>query len=159
MSITRAISGTVFAACAVAAAYPMPEVRAQDDGQASMAKAVRDRIEISHDDDRLVLDVYREKGIGGVAVSAPENGWPPAMVVRLHDFSELESFSAASQAGKLECALNRPEGRPPTQTCWVGGVRADVLQRGPDGFEVELPPALLAPDSGPVVVRWVDQWR
>jgi hypothetical protein len=137
----------------------MPEVRAQDGEQAGMAEAVRDRIEISRDDAQLVVDVYRATGIGGVALSAPENGWPPAIVVRLHGFPELESFSAASQAGKLECALTRPEGQPSARTCWVGDVRIDVLRRGPDGFEVELPRALLAPDSGPIAVRWIDQWR
>jgi hypothetical protein len=157
--VIAAMSGATFASHAFAAVCPMPEVGAQDGGQVSTAGGVRDRIEISRDDDRLVVDVCRARGIGDIEVSVPENGWPPAIVVRLHGFSELESFSAASRAGKLECALSRPEGQPPTQTCWVGSVRADVLQRGPDGFEVELPRALLAPDGGPVAVRWVDQWR
>jgi hypothetical protein len=115
------------------------EVGARDGGQAGMAEAMRDRSEISSDVDRLVVDVCRAKGIGATAVSAPKNGWPPTIVVRLHGFSELESFSAPSRAGKLECALSRPELRAPTQTWWVGSVRPGVLRRGPDGFEVELP--------------------
>jgi hypothetical protein len=137
-----------------------PDVSAQEDSQAGIAEATQDRIEIRHEVDRLVVDVYRVKGIGRARVSAPPRaGWPPAMIVRLHGFPELESFTAVSTTAKLECALIRLEGGQPIQFCKFGGAPIDALWRELDYFEVELPRALLAPDSGPIAVEWVDQWR
>jgi hypothetical protein len=123
------------------------------------ADNAQDRIEISQDADRLMVVVYHAKGIGGAVVNAPESVWPPVVLVRLRGFPELENFSAASRAAKLECALNRPEGRPPAQACRLDGVDVEALRHGPDGFEVRLPAALLTTDDGPIAMRWVDQWR
>jgi hypothetical protein len=125
----------------------------------TVADGVQDRIEISQDADRLIVVVDHAKGIGGTVVNAPESAWPPLVLVRLRGFSELEGFSAVSRAAKLECALNRPELRPPAQACRLDGVDVEALRRGPDFFEVRLPSALLARDGGPIALRWVDQWR
>jgi hypothetical protein len=112
MILMGAIASGAFAACAFASVSSMPKSERETAGRRAWLKPCA----ISPDVDRLVVDVCRAKGIGGIEVSAPKNGWPPTIVVRLHGFSELESFSAASRAGKLECALSRPERRAPTQT-------------------------------------------
>ena len=123
------------------------------------ADNAQDRVEISQDADRLIVVVYHAKGIGGAVVNVPESAWPPVVLVRLRGFLDLESFSAVSRAAKLECALNRPEGRPPARACRLDGVDVDTLRHRPDGFEVRLPAALLTTDGGPIAMRWVDQWR
>ena len=125
----------------------------------AVADNAQDRIEISQDADRFIVVVYHAKGIGGAVVNGPESAWPQVVLVRLRGFPELESFSAASRVAKLECALNRPGGRPPAQACRLDGVDVDTLRHGPDGFEVRLPAALLTTDGGPIAMRWVDQWR
>ena len=98
-------------------------------------------------------------GIGGAQVKAPKSGWPPAVVVRLHGFPELESFRARSSIMTLQCELNRPEGRPAHRDCRLGSAKVDAMERTPEYFEVRLPYTMLSVDSGPIEVRWVDQWR
>ena len=148
-----ALARLIAPACAASAIVLLALARgvAGDDAQ--------DGIEITHDADRLIVLVSHVKGIGGVVVNASESTWPPVVLVRLRGFTELESFSAVSRAAKLECALNRPEGRPPARACRLDGVDVDALQRGSDCFEVRLPAALLTADGGPLAIRWVDQWR
>lgn len=125
----------------------------------AVADGAQDRIEISQDAERLIVVVHHVKGIGDTVVNAPESAWPPIVVVRLRGFPELESFSAVSRVAKFECALDRPEGRPPAQACRLDGVDVQALRRGADDFEVRLPAALLTTDGGPIAMRWVDQWR
>jgi hypothetical protein len=147
------------AVCVFGALCLTLDVNAQKNAQACLAEATRDRIEMHRDSDRLVVDVYRVKGIGHAEISAPTQGWPPAVVVRLQGFPELESFTAMSKTAKLECALTRPEGRQPVQACWLGSAAIDALRREADYFAIDLPRTLLAPGGGPIAVEWVDQWR
>jgi multidrug efflux system outer membrane protein len=119
----------------------------------------QDRTEVIMEGDSSVVNVYHALGIGGLAMRAPRSGWPPAVIVRLHDFPALESFTAAAGDDLLRCELRRPEGRAPEQVCSLNGAPADALRRAPRLYEVRLPPRLFAPTTGAVEIRWVDQWR
>jgi hypothetical protein len=127
--------------------------------RAAAADAVQDRVEITEAIDQWVVDIYHVKGIGGAELKVPQSEWPAAVVVRLPGFPELESFTATSKTAKLECALVRPEGQYPFQTCQLDDDRVDALRREPDYFEVELPRAIFPSDRHGIEIRWVDQWR
>ena len=106
-----------------------------------------------------VLNVYRERGIGGVEVRAPKTGWPAAVVVRFHGFPGLESFTAKTATASLLCQTQRPEGRPAEDVCTLNGIRVDAVRKSGDLYEVSLPAGMLTPDTATIEVRWVDQWR
>ena len=127
--------------------------------RAAAADVVHDRVEIMQTIDGLVVDVYHVRGIGDAELKMPGNEWPAAVVVHLHGFPELESFTATSRTAKLECALVRPEGQHPFQTCQLDDDRVYALRREPDYFEVELPRAIFPSDGHGIEIRWVDQWR
>jgi len=146
-------------ACAFAAVCLAPAAGAQKDSQTGAAEAALDRLEIRQEGDRLVVDLYHRRGIGRAELSASRDGFPRAMVVRLHGFSQLESFTARSKTASLECGLIRLEGGQSVQICKLDGAPVDALSREGDHFEVELPRALFAPDAGPIAVQWVDWWR
>jgi len=118
-----------------------------------------DRVEVVMDGDISVVNVYHDKGIGGVAMTAPKSGWPPAVVVRMHGFPSLESFTAKAAKGSLTCQLQRPAGRAPEQVCTLDGRRTDVLRSAGAMYEVTLPNSMLASSRGDVEIRWVDRWR
>ncbi len=124
-----------------------------------VADALQDRVEINWAVDRLFVDVYRAKGIAHAELRRPESQWPAAVIVRLHGFQELESFTATSGAARLECALVRPEGQHPLRECRLGDGSVDALRRERDDLELELPPGFLAASSGCIAIHWVDQWR
>jgi hypothetical protein len=123
------------------------------------ASRAQDHVQVRQEGDRSVVEVYRMGGIGGAQVRAPRSGWPPAVVVRLHGFPELESFRARSSTVTLLCELSRPEGRPAHRDCRLGSARVDAIERTPEYFEIRLPFVMLTGDSGPIEVRWVDRWR
>ena len=123
------------------------------------ADVLYDRVEIIQTIDGLVVEVYRVRGIGDAELKMPGSEWPAAVIVRLHGFQELESFTAASKTARLDCALIRPEGQHAVQSCRVDDDRIDALRREPDYFEVELPRAIFPSDGDGIEIRWVDQWR
>ncbi|HTT38654.1 MAG TPA: efflux transporter outer membrane subunit [Burkholderiales bacterium] len=123
------------------------------------AASATDRVEVTMEGDTSVVNVYHERGIGGAQLRAPSGGWPPVVLVRLHGFPDLESFNADARAGALDCAVNRPQGKPAEYNCRVGGTRVDALTRTPQYFQVKLPATLLASSGTPVELHWVDQWR
>ena len=123
------------------------------------ADVLQDRVEIVQAIDRLVVDVYHVKGIGGAELKMPGNEWPAAVIVRLHGFPELESFTAVSKAARLDCALVRPEGQHPVQICRLGDDTVDAPRREPGYFEVELPRGIFPSADDAIEIRWVDQWR
>jgi hypothetical protein len=127
--------------------------------RAAVADAVQDRVEITEAIDQWVVVINHVRGIGGAELKVPQSEWPAAVVVRLHGFPELESFTATSKTAKLECALVRPEGQHPFQTCQLDDDRVDALRREPNYFEVELPRAIFPSDGHGIEIRWVDQWR
>jgi multidrug efflux system outer membrane protein len=144
---------------AVPAEGAAPAEQVTPKAAAASAPDTRDRMATGVEGDAFVLTVYRVSGIGGAVLRAPAQGWPRAIVVRLHGFPELEGFSAKSAGGALQCGLQRPEGQPPRRVCTLGTAPVDALRGDPALFEVALPAVLLAGDSGPIEVRWVDYYR
>jgi hypothetical protein len=126
---------------------------------ASAAEVVQDRVELSHAPDGLVVDVYHVKGIGVARLKMPEDAWPDTLIVRLHGFLELESFTATSTTAGLDCVLVRPEGRDPVHACRIGDDSVDALEREADYFEVRLPREIFPSGNDAMEIRWVDQWR
>ena len=119
----------------------------------------QDRTAVVQEGNASVLDVYRERGIGGVEMRAPGSGWPSAVKVRFHGFPGLESFTAKTATSSLLCATQRREGRPAEEVCTLNGARVDAIRRSDDRYEVSLPAGMLTPATSAIEVRWVDQWR
>ncbi len=111
-----------------------------------------DRIEVVTEGNASVVNVYRGSGSGGAELRAPKSGWPPKVVVRLRGFGALQSFSAESAGGKLNCASTRNE-----PVCQLGAARVEAVSKRPEYIEIVLPSALLKPDGGPVQVRWSER--
>jgi multidrug efflux system outer membrane protein len=126
---------------------------------AASPAAGQDRTAVVQEGNTSVLNVYRERGIGGVEVRAPSAGWPAALVVRFHGFPGLESFTARTATTSLLCQTQRPEGRPREEVCTLNGARIDAIRKSGDLYEVSLPASMLTPETAAVEVRWVDQWR
>jgi multidrug efflux system outer membrane protein len=118
-----------------------------------------DRIEVVMEGDASVVNIYHVRGIGGAEVRPPKSGWPPRVVVRLHGFPALESFTARGHGEMLDCELNRPEGRPAENKCRLGSAQVNALTRTSEYFQIKLPASLLAADGTPVELHWVDQLR
>lgn len=121
--------------------------------------ANQDRTAVAQEGTTSVLNVFRERGTGGVEVRAPKTGWPAALVVRFHGFPGLESFTARTPTTSLLCQTQRPEGRPSEEVCTLNGKRVEVLRKSGDVYEISLPASMLTADTAAVEVRWVDQWR
>jgi hypothetical protein len=119
----------------------------------------KDRVEVRTKGDLFVVNVYREKGIGGVGLRAPASGWPAVVAVRLHGFPDLESFKASAGGSALVCGLQRPEARAPEQVCRIGDARVEALKRTPEFYQVTLPSSMLTPAVQTAELHWVDQWR
>ena len=145
-------------------AAPVTAPTAAATGTAAAAAAVspganQDRTAVVQESNASVLNIYRERGIGGVEVRAPRAGWPSALVVRFHGFPALESFTARTATASLLCGTQRPEGRPAEEVCTLNGARMGAIRRSGDLYEVSLPPAMLTPSTDVIEVRWVDRWR
>ena len=121
--------------------------------------AEQDRTAVVQEGAASVLNVYRVRGIGGVEMRAPKAGWPAAVVVRLHGFPALESFTAKTATHSLVCETQRPEARPAAEVCAYDGARVDAVRKAGTAYEVSLPAPLLAPSVTAIELRWVDQWR
>jgi multidrug efflux system outer membrane protein len=151
------------AATPVTAAAPVREADPAGAAAPMAADALpantRDRMATGLEDGTFVLTVYRVSGIGGAVLKAPAQGWPQAIVVRLHGFPELEGFSARSARATLQCGLQRPEREPPRRVCTLDAAPVEALRGDATLFEVTLPAPMLAADSGPIEVRWVDYYR
>jgi hypothetical protein len=119
----------------------------------------KDELSVRKAGHALVIEVRRSKGIGSVEVARPGPGWPAAVLVRLRDFPDLESFRAATSAATLACARIRPEGEPPRQDCSLDGKPIAAIRQVAGTFEVTLPAALFAGGPPAVSLSWVDQWR
>jgi len=114
-----------------------------------------DRIEVVMEGDASVVNVYRVRGSGGAEVRAPKTGWPPRVVVRLHEFKSLDGFTADGAGGKLNCTSGKGEGASAEPVCQLGGARVGAFTKGPDYLEVALPASLLKAGSGPIEIHWL----
>jgi multidrug efflux system outer membrane protein len=146
------------AGSAGATTRPPPAAVPSVAGGAATARP-QDRVEVVMEGGSSVVNVYHVLGIGGLAMRAPLSGWPPGVVVRLHGFPALESFTATAAEDVFRCELQRPEGRAPQQACRFNGAPADALRGSSGLYEVKLPPRLISPSRQAVEIRWVDQWR
>jgi multidrug efflux system outer membrane protein len=146
---TRADTGPTSAAGATAAsaAAPAPSVVEQD------------RIAVVQEGSVAVVNVYRVRGIGGAALRPPGSGWPATLVVRLHGFPALESFTAKAASGSLVCQVQRVEGGSAAQACTLDQAPADAVRQANGRYEVTIPVGLLTPSASVIELRWVDQWR
>jgi len=144
---------------AAAAASAGPSAGAAPAAAAPRAPADQDRTAVVQEGKTSVLNVYHERGIGGVEVHAPKSGWPTALVVRFHGFPALESFTAKTPANSLVCQLQRPEGRAAAEVCTLNRAPVEAFRKSGEVYEVNVPAAMLSPETAVVEVRWVDQWR
>ena len=116
-----------------------------------------DHLRVSHAGNTIVVDVHHVTGIGGALLNPPTAGWPAVVIIRLHDFPDLESFSVHASV-TLTCERMRPPGVPPRLHCSLGDANVQTILITPGYYEISLPAELLK--SGiPVDIRWVDQWR
>jgi hypothetical protein len=136
-------------------AAPSDHARQSADRQRAARK---DRVFLRQAGPAMVVEIYRVTGIGDMILNPPPGGWPAAVVVHLHGFSHLESFTAHTPAIVLTCEQTRPEGVPPRLVCHLVHEETDAIQRKADHFEVVLPASLLH-SGDPVDIHWVDQWR
>ena len=79
---------------APAAAATATSPRAAATAAAAAAPASQDRTAVVQEGKTSVLNVYRERGIGGVEVRAPKTGWPPQWSCVFMASPGLESFTA-----------------------------------------------------------------
>jgi len=102
-------------------------------------------------------------GTGGAEIRAPANGWPPAVKLRLHGFRPLASLraDAFSASGALDSQLICAPARSWTGTenleCTLAGKSAGKPSVQGDTLELELPAAMLGPDTARVEVRWAEE--
>ena len=59
----------------------------------------------------------------------------------------------------LVCALERMDGVSSQRVCRLGGESVQAPAEVAAGFEVTVPPELLATHEESIVVEWVDSWR
>jgi len=128
------------------------------DAMLTLGASTRDRVVHQQDGSSLLIEVYRLTGIGRLKLQPSAPGCLASVVIRLHDFQELESLRVRTTDAELACEQIREEGKRPRFVCRLGQRQIDASQRKPDYVEVTLPPVLL--ESGtPIEIHWVDQWR
>ncbi len=124
----------------------------------TLGKSTRDRVAHHQDGRSLLIEVHRLTGIGRLKLQPSAPGCLASVVIRLHDFQELENLRVRTTDAELACEQMRAEGKRPRFVCRLGQRQIDASQRKPDYVEVTLPPVLL--ESGtPIEIHWVDQWR
>jgi outer membrane protein, multidrug efflux system len=116
-----------------------------------------DRVEVVMEGTTSVVNIYHERGSGGAELRAPSSGWPPRVVVRLRGFAALAKFSAQSATGELNCVMIKGQSGSTEPVCQVGSARVNAFRRALEYIEVVIPPSLLKPNSGSVVIRWVER--
>lgn len=133
-------------------------------------------------DGRLVIDLVDPPTIGRMWVTPSAAGWPKAIVLRLR-LAGLEHLACEAVGQTWEASVLshgdhvRSQWRvrsgsrvslDPQDPRWIGivarasdGTEVDGLPKPSDGgyFEITLPPALLAGESRPIELRWIDFYR
>jgi multidrug efflux system outer membrane protein len=157
-SSAAAPSAAVPAAQGTGAQSAATSAPSQQVARASSASR-QDSVEVGRDGADTIVNVYYGRGIGGTLMKAPASGWPATVMVRLHGFRELESFTARAGNASLACGLARPEAQPAVQSCQLDGSEVEALRRTGSIYEVTLPRTLLDAADVPVEMRWVDYSR
>jgi hypothetical protein len=112
---------------------------------------LRDRTAVRGDGSTSIIDVHRVVGNGGAEVKMPASGWPANVKLRLHGFVALASVQATTAAAAMRC-------KPST------GFIRDGYACEPDGktirrddyVEIDLPAAMLTPDTARIELRWAE---
>jgi hypothetical protein len=132
-----------------------------NDGKAAAARkpaARKDRVVLRQAATTMIVEIYHVTGIGSLQLQPPTSGWPAGVVIHLHGFRDLESFTARAPTSQLACQQSRQAGVPVQVACRLGDEEVDAVRLEPNRFEVTLPTTLLETDA-PLGINWVDQWR
>jgi len=145
-----AVAGTTVAVATAAAPTVPPAPIAP-------VSTTEDRVTVTVQGETSVVDVYRVIGSGGVEIRVPANGWPKAVVVRLHGFKALDSVRADAPGVSVACASARGAGGTETYGCKEGGRSIGAWNARGDYVEVAMPSTLLAADKGRFELRWSER--
>jgi NodT family efflux transporter outer membrane factor (OMF) lipoprotein len=121
---------------------------------------LRDRTVSRVEGNVTIVDVYRVVGTGGAEIRAPASGWPQTVKVRLHGFQPLALVradaitSTATLDLHMTCEPSRSMLGRNAYRCLLAGKPAGETRTGDDYLEIDLPPAMLVPDTARVEVRW-----
>jgi multidrug efflux system outer membrane protein len=117
---------------------------------------LQDRTQVHTRSGASIVDVYRVVGTGGVEIRPPAGGWPPAVTLRLHGFGTLASLDVTAPAGSMQCLPTSSFFRGDGYACSFGGDSTAAVM-SPDYIQIDLPGALLGPDTQRVEVRWSER--
>ena len=106
-----------------------------------------------------VLEIHSPSGVGSGQLVRRDGPWPASMKVRLKGLKALEHFRMTAGDLSLVCALERMDGVSSQRVCRLGGESVQAPAEVAAGFEVIVPPELLATHEESIVVEWVDSWR
>ena len=117
---------------------------------------LRDRTVVRGEADISVIDIYRVVGSGGAEIKAPARGWPTGLRVRLHGFGPLDRVQATTAVTTMECKPSASWIRLDGYECQSGGKSVGRPRRQDDYVEVDLPAAMLTPDTARIELRWAE---
>lgn len=106
-----------------------------------------------------IIEIFSPEPVGGVQLSAPPGGWPQTVQLRFHKMAAMQGFSARTKVAALRCDAATADAKDAPHLCMLGDRPVDAIKRNADGFEVELPGALLTAEDSTMEVRWVDRYR
>lgn len=139
-----------------------------------------DTVEVTGDRDRTVFGIRSRSGIGRAVIERTGDGWPKAVVVRLH-LRGLENLRVSNGSAEVRAAVGVRDGTVEARQ-WKGDrtetpleaddpLRLAVRVRDKDGkpaaglppdgghVEVTLPAAFLTDNPKSLTVEWVDFYR
>lgn len=170
--LAAGLLGGLLTACAAPAAGPATSATAPSEVQVATDKP-DNRVAVTSDADRLIVDVVSPSGIGNAGVRMATGAMPPTVLMRFH-LRGLEQMTLAF--GDAVVKLSVPSGGGPVLQSVIeaGQERAigpdspywmAVTQAAPpDGsdsvlFEVTSPPAFAASPPASFTVGWIDFYR
>lgn len=106
-----------------------------------------------------IIEIFSPEPVGGVQLSAPPGGWPQTVQLRFHRMAAMQGFSARTKVAALRCDAATADAKDAPHLCMLGDRPVDAIKRSADGYEVELPGALLTAEDATMEVRWVDRYR
>lgn len=139
-----------------------------------------DAIEVQGDKDKMIFIVKSPSGISNAVIERQADGWPKAVVLRLH-LKGLENFRASNGKITLNAAASIQDGKPKLRqwkgdkedapldsksSLWIGlrilGSDAKEAKKLPlkDGhFEITLPNAFFDGNPKSITLNWIDFYR
>lgn len=106
-----------------------------------------------------LLEIRSPSGVGSGQLVRKDGPWPASLTVRLKGLKAFEHFRMTAGDLSLVCALERLEGVASQRFCRLGGESVPGPVEVASGFEVTVPPELLANHEDSIVIEWVDSWR